>query len=73
VSRQTFPLPTLQSKLDGVSKTLHFGRGFTVLRGLEPKKYSPFDNVIIYLGVTNYIAVKRGCQDSSWNMLSTHA
>lgn len=70
VSRDTFPLPTLAAKLKQIAYDLHSGRGFSVIRGLEPKKYSVIDNTIIYLGITSYIAEKRGCQDSSGNMMS---
>ena len=69
VSRETFPLPNLSSKLLGVANTLHFGIGFAVLRGLEPKKYSPLDNVLLYLGITSYIAEIRGCQDYDGRMI----
>lgn len=70
VTRDTFPLPRLKVKLENIAKTLHHGIGFTVLRGLEPRKYSRLDNAIIYLGITSYIAEIRGCQDSSGNMFS---
>jgi hypothetical protein len=71
VTRNTFPLPRLKAKLESIAETLHYGIGFVVLRGLEPRKYSRFDNAIIYLGITSYIAEIRGCQDSSGNMFST--
>jgi len=71
VTRDTFPLPRLKAKLENIAETLHSGIGFTVLRGLAPRKYSRFDNAIIYLGITSYIAETRGCQDSSGNMFST--
>jgi hypothetical protein len=70
VNRSTFPLPTLGARLLNIAIELHSGIGFTVLRGLCPTRYSPLDNVLIYLGVTSYIAEIRGCQDSSGNMLS---
>lgn len=70
VTRDTFPLPQLKTKLENIAETLHNGIGFAVLRGLEPRKYSRFDNAIIYLGITSYIAEIRGCQDSSGNMFS---
>lgn len=70
VSKETFPLPMLSRRLEDVSKELHFGRGFAILRGLEPKQYTPLDNTIIYTGVTSYIAETRGCQDSWGNMMS---
>jgi hypothetical protein len=70
VTRETFPLPKLRSKLEAIAGDLHNGIGFSVLRGLDPAKYSVLDNVLLYLGVTSYIAEKRGCQDSSGNMIS---
>lgn len=72
VSRQTFPLPSLGSKLEQIALDLHCGRGFSVIRGLEPRNYSVVENTIIYLGITSYIAQKRGCQDSSGNMMSKY-
>jgi len=70
VNRDTFPLLGLRTKLENIAHTLHSGIGFTVLRGLQPKRYSSLDNAIIYLGITSYIAETRGCQDSSGNMFS---
>ncbi|KAK3688260.1 hypothetical protein B0T22DRAFT_375277 [Podospora appendiculata] len=69
VNQRTFPLPSLGSRLVKVSKTVHEGRGFVVLRGLNPDKYSSFDNILIYLGVTGYIAETRGLQDFDGRML----
>lgn len=69
VSRKTYPLPTLATKLDEISVSIHNGIGFAILRGLEPKKYSKLDNVLIYLGITSYIAETRGCQDYDGRML----
>lgn len=73
VSKETFPLPILDKRLEDISKELHFGRGFAILRGLEPKKYTPLDNIIIYAGVTSYIAETRGCQDGWGNMISENS
>ena len=70
VSQATFPLPKLRSKLEAVANDLHNGIGFAVLRGLNPARYTALDNVLLYLGVTSYIAEKRGCQDSSGAMIS---
>ena len=70
VSVTTFPLPIFQKKLRDATQTLHFGSGFVILRGLNPSEYSPTDNLLIYLGITSYIAEERGRQDSDGNMLS---
>jgi hypothetical protein len=40
-----------------------------VLRGLQPGKYSNLDNILLYLGVTSYIAEKRGMQDFDGRMI----
>ncbi len=69
VSQSTFPLPNLGVKLEEISRTLHTGRGFVVLRGLDPSRYTAWENAIVYLGVTSHIAEKRGCQDRFGNML----
>jgi hypothetical protein len=39
------------------------------LRGLEPRKYNAEDNVIIYAGVSSYVAERRGKQDEKNNCL----
>jgi hypothetical protein len=60
ICRDNFPLPQeLAAKLKSVSKAVHNGRGFVVLRGLNPLKYISKDNVIIYGGVTSYVAEER--------------
>ncbi|RDI78681.1 hypothetical protein Vi05172_g11250 [Venturia inaequalis] len=69
VSKETFPLPNLGKKLEQIALDLHCRRGFSVIRGLDPRDYCVIENTIIYLGITSYIAEKRGCQDSSGNMM----
>jgi hypothetical protein len=69
INPTTFPLPNLGAKLREIATTLHSGIGFDVLRGLEPSRYTSVDNIVIYLGLTSYIAPKRAVQDSSGNML----
>lgn len=46
-----------------ISRELHNGHGFKVLRGLPVKQHSREDNVIIYAGVSSHIAPARGRQD----------
>ncbi|KAH7024624.1 TfdA family taurine catabolism dioxygenase TauD [Microdochium trichocladiopsis] len=67
VSSKTFPLPTLHAELRRLSRELHRGHGFFVLRGLQPDKYSRADNVLIYTGISSHIADKRGRQDHKFN------
>jgi hypothetical protein len=70
VTPSTFPLPTLGPKLQQVATDIHSGRGFAVVRGLKPDDFSPEDNVLVFLGISSYVGVKRGRQDEEGNMLS---
>ncbi|KAI0482333.1 Clavaminate synthase-like protein [Xylariaceae sp. FL0804] len=69
VRRENFPLPTLGPKLEAVAREIHGGRGFHLIRGVQPEKYSVEDLTIIWLGIQAYIADQRGCQDHTGNML----
>ena len=69
ISPKTFPLATLGHKLKAVSEQLHEGTGFAVLRGLDPKKYSALENLLLYLGITSHVAEIRGCQDYDGRMV----
>jgi len=64
VSQATFPLPSLSPPLRAEARILQSGRGFFVLRGLQPDNYSVEDNIIIYAGVSSYIGSVRGRQDT---------
>lgn len=72
VSQESFPLPTLGSKLKALAKGLVNGVGFLLIRGLDPKQFSNEANLVMYLGVSAYIGEKRGCQDELGNMLRTY-
>lgn len=67
ISPQTFPLSSkLAGRLRAISCAVHNGRGFEVLRGLQPSRFSEEDLVIIYVGITSYVADKRvGVMSSS--------
>ncbi|CAK7198766.1 hypothetical protein SEUCBS139899_001430 [Sporothrix eucalyptigena] len=69
VSRDTFPLPLLAAKLDQLSAEVHNGRGFCLVRGINPNDYSIEDLTLVYLGVQAHIADQRGHQDNRGNML----
>ncbi|KAH6709011.1 hypothetical protein BKA61DRAFT_677915 [Leptodontidium sp. MPI-SDFR-AT-0119] len=57
---ENFPLPTdLAWKLRELSITIHSGRGFIVLRGLNPQRCSEEDNVIAFCGISRYIGRHR--------------
>lgn len=70
VSQSTFPLPTLGNVLSGISREVHSGRGFSVLRGIPVSSYSREENVIIYAGVSSYVGPLRGLQDSNGGVLA---
>ncbi|KAI9708246.1 MAG: hypothetical protein M1820_004200 [Bogoriella megaspora] len=67
ISQETFPLPNLHSVLRDISKELHLGHGFKVIRGLSVDKYSREENIIIYAGISCHIAPIRGRQDSKFH------
>ncbi|KAK7959376.1 uncharacterized protein PG986_004230 [Apiospora aurea] len=69
ISRELFPLPSLESRLDRCALEVHNGTGICVIRGLE-LKYSIEDYMTIYLGISSYIGNRRGLQDAKGSMLS---
>ncbi len=70
VTPETFPLPTLGVRLRQAAVDVHYGRGFVVVRGINPDEFSAEDNVLVFLGISSYIGVRRGRQDEDGNMLS---
>ncbi|KAG7132295.1 Taurine hydroxylase-like protein SAT17 like [Verticillium longisporum] len=69
VTRDTFDLPVLGDTLCQVSQDVNSGRGFAVVRGLDPRKYCVEDLTLLYLGIQVYIANEQGRQDKKGNML----
>jgi len=67
ISERTFPLPKLHPILRDISRELHSGYGFKVIRGLPVDKYTREENFIIYAGVSSHIAPFRGRQDNQFN------
>lgn len=70
ISKDTFPLPTLGPTLEKLAHELHSGRGFFVLRTIPVSSYSRADNVLIYAGLSSYVAPIRGLQDKNGGVLS---
>ncbi|KAK0747947.1 hypothetical protein B0T21DRAFT_13632 [Apiosordaria backusii] len=64
-----FPLPTLGAKLEQLCRDVHHGKGFSVIRGLNPASYPVEDLSLVYLGLSSYVAEQRGRQDKRGNML----
>ena len=72
VTPETFPLPSLRHILYVLCNEIHNGKGFFVLRGLDPAKYSVEDSMVIFLGIQAYIAEQRARQDDKGNMIGTY-
>jgi hypothetical protein len=66
----SFPLPSLQAKLQAIQDDVYDGRGFAILRGLDVNAYDDVDLVTVYLGLTSYVAEVRGKQNQKGHMLS---
>ena len=63
VTQETFPLPKLHDALREISKEVHLGHGFKVVRGIPVDDYTREENIIIYAGIASHIAPIRGRQD----------
>jgi hypothetical protein len=69
VNKTTFPLPHLGDRLRGLSTEVHTGRGFFILRGLNPAEFAREENVILYLGISSYVAEQRGRQNHEGSLI----
>lgn len=69
INKDNFDLPTLGPKLKSLQKDVYHGRGFTVLRGLDPNEYSSEDLTMIFIGISTYIGGRVGRQDKAGNCL----
>jgi hypothetical protein len=74
VSRVNFPIPQLQARLQKAASDLHLangqGKGFCIVRGLDPARYSAEDNVILHLAIASHVGGDiRGVQDRRGNVL----
>lgn len=59
-------MPTLHAKLREISREVHNGHGFKVLRGLPVTKHTREENFSIYAGISSHIAPIRGRQDHQY-------
>ncbi|KAK0732899.1 hypothetical protein B0T26DRAFT_294 [Lasiosphaeria miniovina] len=69
VTKAVFPLPNLGKRLDAICHDIYDGKGFAVVRGLNPDDYDVADLTIVYLGISSYVAGRRGRQDQRGSML----
>lgn len=70
---QNFRLATLGPLLDSIAREIANGRGFFIVRGLDPTRYSKFMNIVLYVGIASYIGNRYGRQDEYGNMLCEYA
>ena len=56
--------------LEKACRDIHEGPGFVIIRGLDPVKHGPEDNINLFLGIASYIGDIRGTQDRRGNVLS---
>ncbi|OCL04478.1 hypothetical protein AOQ84DRAFT_442072 [Glonium stellatum] len=60
ISKANLSLPAdVSAKLKSLSHTVHNSRGFVVLRGIQPSKYTEDENVLIYGGISSHVAEER--------------
>ncbi|KAF5122648.1 Taurine hydroxylase-like protein SAT17 [Metarhizium anisopliae] len=67
INQQTFPLPTLHSRLRSVSNDIHNNFGFKVIRGIPVKKYTREENIMVYAGIASHVTTRRARQDHQFN------
>lgn len=60
-------MPTLHGTLREISKEIHLGHGFKVVRGVPVDRYTREENVIIYAGISSHVGPIRGRQDNQFD------
>ncbi|KAI1396843.1 Clavaminate synthase-like protein [Hypoxylon fuscum] len=70
VTRECFPLPNLQRRLEQCVHDIHHGSGICIIRGLRPEKRTVEVNIILFLAIASYIGDQRGIQNAKGDMLS---
>lgn len=65
ITKETFPLETLGTKLRGWSRDLHYTTPVVILRGLRLEGYSNEELVALQTGISSYIGNRRGVQTGS--------
>jgi hypothetical protein len=59
ISKETFPLPQLGARLAQVLHELLHGRGFVLMRGLQPGRWSREQTAVAYLGLGAHFGAPR--------------
>lgn len=67
MSPKTFPLSDdLATRLRAITDHVYNGKGFHRLRGLNPASYTEVENIILYAGITSYVADQRARNIGGW-------
>ena len=69
---ETFELLTLKDRLCASPLDIHDGKGFLILRGLDPARCSPEDNPIIILEISSYDGEKWASKQTEGASLVSH-
>ena len=62
ISKETFILPKLGSKLHAACSVVTSGKGVVMLRGMKPGTRCLQDNILVFAGISSYFGNKRGVQ-----------
>lgn len=74
MSRETFPLSAaLSERLGRINDTLNNGRGFQVVRGIEPSKYTEDEHIILFIGISAHVASDRAGHVGNFNPVLARA
>ncbi len=68
ISKDSFPLPTLASRLSGLRETLIHGRGFELWRGLPAADYDKTTAAAIFCGIGAHLGTARS-QNAAGHLL----
>ncbi|KAK4203008.1 hypothetical protein QBC40DRAFT_219933 [Triangularia verruculosa] len=69
----TFPLSQdLATRLRGITDHVYNGQGFRRLRGINPAMYTDEERVILYAGITSYVADQRA-RNIEWELTLRHS
>ena len=70
VNRENFRIPeALAARLEKITDTIYRGRGFHVLRGLNLSLFTDVQRVILYAGLTSYVANRRAINVGEYHVL----
>lgn len=73
MSKEHFPVPdALAHRFRMVSKHCYDGLGFCIVRGIDPDRYTPLQNIVIFAGISAHIAPERGFQDKERKEVLCH-